>query len=219
MKKAVIFDMDGIIFDSERATYECWMEIAKKYGFASDLDIPYMKCVGVNIRRCEELFREHYGDSFPFETYRAEESALYHATYDGGRLPLKPGIREILTQLKEENYYIAVASSTRSETVKKQLRDADLLRYFDRVVCGDEVEKSKPAPDIFLKALEGIDAKVEETCVIEDSYNGIRAAFTAGMIPVMVPDMIPPDDEMREKATLIAPDLFAVRDWLVTRGR
>lgn len=217
--QAVIFDMDGIIFDSEKATYKCWMEIAKKYGFDTDLDIPYMKCVGVNIRRCEELFKEHYGQDFPFETYRQEESALYHATYDGGRLPLKPGIREILTWLKEQGYYTAVASSTRSETVKNQLRDADLLKFFDRVVCGDEVEKSKPAPDIFLKALEGVDAKKEETCVIEDSYNGIRAAFNAGMIPVMVPDMIAPDDEMREKAKLIAPDLFAALEWLKARDR
>ena len=219
MRKAVIFDMDGIIFDSERATYACWMEIAKRHGFDSDLDIPYMKCVGVNIRRCEELFKEHYGDDFPFETYRVEESALYHTTYDGGRLPLKPGIHEILMYLKERDFYTAVASSTRKETVRNQLRDADLLQYFDRVVCGDEVEKSKPAPDIFLRAMEGIDAKTEETCVIEDSYNGIRAAFNAGMIPVMVPDMLPPDDEMKQKAALIAPDLFGVRDWLAAQER
>ena len=215
--KSIIFDMDGVIFDSERATHDCWMEIARRHGFAEDLDVPYMKCIGVNAQKTKEIFLEHYGADFPYEEYRIEESRLYHATYDGGRLPLKPGIREVLAWLKENGYDTAVASSTRSAVVLSQLRDAGLDKYFDRIIGGDMVTKSKPEPDIFLKALEGTDATPEETVVIEDSYNGIRAAKNAGMLPVMVPDMIPPDGEMREKAILIAKDLGEALAWL--KGR
>ena len=215
--KSVVFDMDGVIFDSERATHDCWMEIARRHGFDGDLDVPYMKCIGVNAQMTKDIFFAHYGADFPYEEYRMEESKLYHETYDGGRLPLKKGIREILSWLKENGYDTAVASSTRSAVVLNQLRDAGLEKYFDRIIGGDMVTKSKPEPDIFLKALEGTDAKIGETIVIEDSFNGIRAAKNAGMLPVMVPDMIPPDDEMREKAILIAKDLGEVLAWL--KGR
>ena len=215
--RSIIFDMDGVIFDSERATHDCWMEIARRHGFAEDLDVPYMKCIGVNAQMTKEIFCAHYGADFPYEEYRIEESKLYHDTYDHGRLPLKPGIREILTWLKENGVDTAVASSTRRAVVLSQLRDAGLDKYFDRIIGGDMVTKSKPEPDIFLKALEGTDIMPEEAIVIEDSYNGIRAAKNAGMLPVMVPDMLPPDGEMREKAILIAKDLTEVLAWL--KGR
>ena len=215
--KSVVFDMDGVIFDSERVTHECWMEIARRHGFDADLDVPYMKCIGTNDRKTREIFLAHYGADFLYEEYRAEESKLYHETYDGGRLPLKPGIREILTWLKENGYDTAVASSTRSAVVLSQLQAAGLDKYFDRIIGGDMVTKSKPEPEIFLKALEGTKSEIGETIVIEDSFNGIRAAKNAGMLPVMVPDMIPPDDEMREKAILIVKDLGEVLAWL--KGR
>ena len=96
--------------------------------------------------------------------------------------------------------------------VLNQIKDAGLSKYFDRITGGDTVTQSKPAPDVFLKAAEGL--AFEKIFVIEDSFNGIRAAKNAGMIPIMVPDMILPDDEMREKAEIILPDLTAVLDYL-----
>ena len=127
---------------------------------------------------------------------------------------MKPGIRELLISLKEKGYQIAIASSTRTKLEEKQIEDAGLREYFDVIVGGDMVEKSKPEPDIFLKAAQLLDVQPEKVYVIEDSYNGIRAAFTGGMIPIMVPDMLEPDDEMREKAQYIFKDLYRVKDFL-----
>ncbi len=211
--RAVIFDMDGVIFDSERATFMEWKELAERYGL-KDIEIPYQKCIGVNARRTKEIMLDFYGPDFPYDDYAKETSLSYHARYDGGRLPMKPGIRKLLSSLKDRGVYLALASSTRLSTVTQQLRDAGLLAYFDKVIGGDMITRSKPAPDIFLAALEGSGCEPEDCIVIEDSYNGIRAAHAAGMIPVMVPDMLEPDEEIRVLAEAVLPDLNAVREML-----
>ena len=209
--KAVIFDMDGVIFDSERAVYALWCEMAEKYGFR-DVNTPYYKSIGTNRDATRKIFLDFYGKKFPYDEYKKEQSEAYHKKYDGGKLPLKAGIFELLEYLKSCGYFTAVASSTRSEVVRNQIEDANLAKYFDRIIGGDTVTKSKPEPDIFLKAAEGFE--FEEIYVIEDSFNGIRAAFNAGMKPIMVPDMIEPDNEMKEKAEVILPDLLAVKTFL-----
>ena len=208
--RAVVFDMDGVIFDSERATFNEWKELADRYGL-KDVEIPYMRCVGVNAMRSKEIFLDFYGADFPYDAYAQEVSVSYHGRYDGGRLPMKPGVRPLLESLRAKGLYIALASSTREATVRSQLEDAGLLAFFDRVVGGDMIARSKPAPDIFLAAVEGTGIPPADCAVIEDSFNGIRAAHAAGMAPIMVPDMLPPDDEMRALAESIQPDLNAVR--------
>ncbi len=211
--RAVIFDMDGVIFDSERATFDEWKALAERYGLR-DIEVPYRLCIGVNNQRTREIMLDFYGQDFPYEAYAKEASVSYHAKYDGGRLPMKPGVRDLLEALKAKGLFVALASSTRSATVRQQLSDAELLQYFDRVVCGDMVTRSKPAPDIFLAAIEDTDLEPAACAVIEDSFNGIRAASAAGMIPVMVPDMLPADEEMRRLAAAVLPDLDAVRTLL-----
>ena len=211
--KAVIFDMDGVIFDSERAVLRCWQELSEKYGFP-DVEIPYMRCVGVNAAVSRQIFLDFYGEDFPYDRFSAEVSRNYHDRYDGGRLPMKPGIRELLEALAERGCPLGLASSTRSSTVTAQLRDAGLLPFFRAVVGGDQVSHSKPHPEIFLTAAAQLGVSPADCCVVEDSYNGIRAARTGGMIPLMVPDTLPPDAEMREKAAAILPDLVALKKLL-----
>ena len=172
---AVVFDMDGVIFDSERAVMQCWKELAEKYQIP-DIEQAVLSCTGTTMKRTREIMLETYGAEFPYDTYAKESSAIYHSRYDGGRLPMKPGVVELLTFLKEEGKKIALASSTRRQTVTNQLKDAGILDFFDQVICGDMVERSKPAPDIFLKACEELGVKPERAYAIEDSYNGIRAA-------------------------------------------
>lgn len=204
--EAVIFDMDGVIFDSERLVYEGWKALSVKYGF-DNLDEIYMKCIGVNSATCRQIYLDFYGEDFPYDKYRQERSDDYHARYSGGRLPMKAGVEELLKYLKETGYKIAIASSTRSALVKEQIEDAGLMKYFDVIVGGDQVKKSKPEPDIFLKAAELLGVKPENAYVIEDSYNGIRAAKSAHMRPIMVPDMVQPDEEMLDKAWKICDSL------------
>ena len=182
---SIIFDMDGVIFDSEKAVFGLWKEIAEKYGFP-DIDEVYKRTVGVNSDSTRKIFFDHYGPDFPFDEYLREESQMYHSRYDDGRLPLMPDIERVLEYIKNRGYKIAIASSTRAELVKRQIENAGLIEYFDVIVGGDMVTRSKPHPDIFLEAAERLGAIPEETYVIEDSFNGIRAAHAGGFIPVMV---------------------------------
>ena len=210
---AVVFDMDGVIFDSERATMDCWIELAEKYSIP-DIKTPYYKCIGVNAAMTRKIIFDAYGEDFPYDRYAAEASQMYHDKYDGGRLPVKKGAREILEFLKKNNKKIALASSSRKETVINQLRDAGLLDFFDEIVTGDMVEKSKPEPDIFLKACEKLGTLPQRSYAIEDSFNGIRAAYSGKLKPIMVPDILPADDEMRQKAEAVLESLLDVADYL-----
>ena len=215
---AVIFDMDGVIFDSERLVVETWVEVAKKYGIEG-IEEACAACVGINAQATELKMKEIYGEEFPYQEYKKEASALYHERYDDGRLPTKPGIRELLEFLHANNIRTAVASSTRRAVVEQEIRDAGLAPFFQKIICGDMVERSKPAPDIFLKAAEELGVAPEICYVIEDSYNGIRGAHTAGMHPIMVPDMLPPTDEMEKLAEQIFPSLFEVKDFIGNKKR
>ncbi|MBQ0166766.1 MAG: HAD family phosphatase [Treponema sp.] len=210
---AVVFDMDGVIFDSERATFNCWVELAAKYGIP-DIEIPYRDCIGVNAARTREICLAYYGSDFPYEKYQAETSRMFHEKYDGGRLPLKPGVVELLSFLKEGGKKVALASSTKRERVMQLLSDADLLKFFDAVVCGDMVTHSKPHPEIFLKACQELGVESPDAYAIEDSYNGIRAAASGKLRALMVPDMLPATDEMHELAEDVLPSLVEVKEYL-----
>lgn len=211
--EAVVFDMDGVIFDSERAVMNCWFELAQKYDI-KDIEKPYFACVGTTMTRTREIMLETYGEDFPYDEYARESSLMYHEKYDGGKLPMKPGVMELLSYLKEKGKKIALASSTRRETVTNQLRWAGIIDYFDVIICGDMVARSKPAPDIFLKACQELGVSPENTYAIEDSYNGIRAAHAGQLRPIMVPDLLEADDEMRGMAECVCDNLNEVIDYL-----
>ncbi|MCR5255106.1 MAG: HAD family phosphatase [Acetatifactor sp.] len=211
--EAVVFDMDGVIFDSEKAVMDCWIELSKKYNIP-DIEGPYLACTGTNAAKTREIMLEAYGDDFPYDRYAKEASVMYHERYDGGRLPMKKGVVELLTFLSDNNKKIALASSTKRKTVIDQLRDAGILSFFDTVVTGDMVEKSKPAPDIFLKACEEIGVEPAKAYAIEDSYNGIRSAYRGNLRPIMVPDLLPETEEMKELAETVLTDLYEVNEYL-----
>ncbi|HOO79954.1 MAG TPA: HAD family phosphatase [Lachnospiraceae bacterium] len=211
--KAVIFDMDGVIFDSERIVIKCWEQIAREYNIL-DVGSVIHQCLGVNDTKTRAIFCEHYGKDFPYDEYRKLTSKMFHEQYDHGRLPMKEGVVELLCYLQENGYVIGLASSTRTEVVRKELEEAKILPYFDYLTCGDTVAKSKPEPDIYIKACENLGILPKEAIAIEDSYNGIRSAFRAGIFPVMVPDLIEADDEMKGLAGNICGNLLEVKAWL-----
>ena len=140
---------------------------------------------------------------------------LYYDHYEREGLPLKSGARELLSALNGSGTPLALASSTRTETVRRELRDAGLLDFFDVVIGGDQVTRSKPHPEIFLRAAAELGTAPEECCVIEDSFNGIRAAAAAGMHPLMVPDMLQPDEEILALAERVFPSLHEVRNFFL----
>lgn len=211
--KAVVFDMDGVIFDSERCVLEGWLEVAEKYGI-KDVERIFLKCIGTNAEATKAIFLNEYGADFPYDDYKKQASKIYHDRYDGGRLPLKPGVRELLKYLNEQGCLIGLASSTRYAVVESQIKAAGLMEYFKNLTGGDMLKKSKPEPDIFLMACDNLGVAPEDAIAIEDSYNGIRAAYRAGMCAIMVPDMIAPDEEMEGLAYGIFNNLGEVLDWI-----
>ena len=210
---AVVFDMDGVIFDSERATMNCWIELADKYDI-KNIEKPYLACTGTTDIRTREIMIEAYGDDFPYDEYAKEASKMYHDRYDGGRLPVKKGVKEILEFLKQNSKKIALASSTKRQTVINQLRDAGILDYFDEIVTGDMVSKSKPDPEIFLLACDKLNVSCKRAYAIEDSYNGVRSAYRGGLRPIMVPDLLSADDEMISISETVKDDLIDVVRYL-----
>ena len=207
---AVIFDMDGVIFDSERVYMECCIKAAEKFG-AENVEEVVRKCIGVTNEMTMQILREFFGADFPVDDYWKASIGYFWDFYnEHGALPMKKGVVEALTYLKEKGYPLAIASSTKTETVTKQLTDAGIVDFFTLIVGGNMVSRSKPAPDIFLKATELLKVEPGECLVIEDSYNGIKAAYAAGIPVVMVPDLLPPTEEMKEKTVAILPSLLSL---------
>ena len=217
MTNAVIFDMDGVIFDTERIWIECWAPVGRKYGIRGIETVLREQCVGITAAAMKAALQEAYGADFPYDQYVKEATAIFRARYEP-HLPMKKGVRELLSFLREAGAPTALASSTPTGTVRRELSDAGLLDFFSVITGGEEVRRSKPAPDIFLLTARKLDIEPAACFVIEDSYNGIRAAHEAGMRPVMVPDLLRPDAEMETLAEAILPSLDAVIPWLQERG-
>ena len=213
---AVIFDLDGVILDSEPLVLECWDAAMERLG----LPVPEgfretcLSVIGSNPERTRAVFLERFGKDFPYDLVTETRIGIFIEKYGAGRIPLKNGVRELLAFLANAGISAAVASSTPTEIVREELEAEGLLNAFREVVGGDQVSRSKPSPDIFLRAAELLGVAPERALVLEDSYNGVRAAH-AGHIPViMVPDLLPPTDEMREKTVAVAASLEEVRELL-----
>lgn len=207
---AVIFDMDGTIFDTERLVLDCWEKVGERHGIPGIREV-FIRCIGTNSVRTQEIVFEHYGKDFPYEKFSGESSVLFHEIADTEGIPVKPGAVELLTYLSENKVPLGLASSTRLAAVTQELQAAGLYDYFQVVVGGDLLKNSKPAPDIYLMTCGRMGVLPENTYAIEDSYNGIRSAHSAGMRPIMVPDLLPATEEMRDLSVAVFADLFEVK--------
>ena len=211
---AVIFDMDGVIFDSEQAYIDVYRELLTRDGITF-IEQACIDSIGTNIQRTREIWHEYYGDAVAFEPYNEEARGIMRRR----AFPLKPYVYETLDALRERGIPTALASSTREESVMRMLGGAGLTRYFDAIICGDMVSHSKPHPEIFLTAAVRLGAEPHDCYVIEDSYNGIRCAHNAGMHPIMVPDILQPDDEISALAEVTVPSLREAEEYLISIER
>ena len=208
----VIFDMDGVLFDSEALDKRVWIDMAEKYGIR-DIIQAFEECVGTpdeNIIKILDRYIHSSGAELTGAEFRRLSLEIFDEYVEKEGMPLKYYAAECLKDLKEKGYKLGLASSTLIDRVRPQLTETGLIGYFDDIVGGGMFEKGKPDPEIFLKSCERLGSVSDKCIVIEDSYNGIRAAYAAGMRPIMVPDVVLPNDEMREKAWKILPNLEEV---------
>lgn len=211
--RTVVFDMDGVLFDTEVVCMKAWMAIAQRWGLP-DMEEVFPRCIGLNANDSRQIVFDAYGEDFDYPTFRQQSSEWLKGYLAQNGLPVKPGAPQILEWLREAGYAVGLASSTRSSSVYRYLEQSGLREYFSVVITGDMIEHSKPRPDIYLIACAELGVKPGEAYAIEDSPNGIRSAHAAGMRPIMVPDMIAPDEEMRRLSFLICQDLFEVQAYL-----
>lgn len=193
MQLSVVFDMDGVLFDSERLYGRAWRQSGARWNLPG-MEDTIRRCVGRNGADIRVLLQEKYGPDFDAGTFMQETVHIYQDIVEAEGLPLKPGTREILDWLRGLDSKIALATSSGKDGTAQNLRVAGLTPYFDAVVTGDMVSNGKPAPDIYLLACRLLGAAPADCFAVEDSPNGIRSAAAAGLKTILVPDVaeVPP---------------------------
>ena len=207
--EAVIFDMDGLLLDSETLS----MEASGTAGAALGADMPASFCLGMignSVDLCRAMIRERYGDGFPLDRYFALHGEHLDALVASGRLALKGGVAALLDVLDRRGLPCAVATSSGRHRALHHLHQAGIAGRFGRIVTRDDVTRGKPDPEPYLAAAAGLGVPPAACLALEDSHTGVRAAHAAGMRVVMVPDLLQPTAEMHRKAHRIVRSLHEV---------
>lgn len=212
--KAIVFDMDGVLFDTERVYFEAWDCTASDMGISPEqINEIRDRCAGHNGADIAVMFDAYFENKYTYAEFGPKKTAHFHRILDERGIPLKEGLFEILDFLKQDGYRIALATSTRRESAMHHLTKAGILDYFDVLTTGDMFAHGKPDPEIYLTACRLLGSDPAETYAVEDSYPGLESAHRAGMKPIMIPDMFPPTEFTRSVATTY-PSLLALRDAL-----
>ena len=205
--KAIVFDMDGVMFDTERLYEEAFSIVAKNWGYESEVSEEFIKSFkGKTKAHMKILFKtllddislEREGKEFDFDEYLKQIYGYIDNFIENNGKLVKDGLIELLQYAKENNIKTAIGTSEKSQRVQFYLNKANISEDdFGAIICGDMVQNGKPAPDIFLKACDKLSVSPEEAIIIEDALNGIIAAYRSGAKPIMVVDCVEPTDEMR----------------------
>jgi HAD superfamily hydrolase (TIGR01509 family) len=215
MPAAIVFDMDGLLFDTETLYQEAILLAAAEGGHDVGTGV-FGRTIGLPRHQVRALLLDHFGEVFPVDEFLAAWVAHFWLIAES-RLQLKPGVVELLDALDELNLPRAIATSSSHHTVEHHLGAHALAGRFDAVVGHGDYAAGKPAPDPFLKAAEQLGVEPNLCLALEDSHNGVRSAFAAGMMTVMVPDLLPPTDAIRGLCTFIAGNLHEVRGAVTDR--
>ena len=195
MIKAVIFDMDGTLFDTERVYVNAWRAAGKELNFAP-IEEAIAACTGRNAKDTRKYFEDNFAHLISYDEFMAARTRYYDAEIEKKGVPLMPGVVELLDYLKQSGIAIALATATRTVRTQENLTRTGLGHYFDVLVTGDMVENGKPHPETFLTAAKQLGLDPSECMGVEDSFNGVRAIRAAGMFTVMVPDTVRPTPEI-----------------------
>lgn len=212
--KGVLFDMDGVILDTEKLYVQFWQEAAQYYGY------PMTREMGLGMRSLskeagERQLKAYLGENIDYYMVRSKRIEMMNAFIEEYGVEIKFGIHELMDYLKKKGIKTAVATSSPLDRAEKYLSQVKLLDKYDEIVSGHMVEHGKPAPDVYIYAAARLGLEPEECLVLEDSPTGLLAAKRAGCIPVMVPDQDEPDGEVKQGIYAIAEHLLAVREMIV----
>lgn len=211
MVKSVVFDMDGLMLDTESLLTRFWVEAGKFYGFDMKKEHA-LKVRSLSHELTMKYFKGIFGDGFDYYAVRAKRIELMSDYINEYGLEKKKGLDELLEYLKTTGLKLGVATATDHQRTEMYLKSVGVYEYFDKFVCGDMVKKSKPSPEIYQTAANELGVECSETIALEDSPNGIQSAFDAGCIPVMVPDLSQPDEQLKKKLFCCCDDLIQVID-------
>ncbi len=215
LPRAVVFDMDGLMLDTERLALRCWTIAIERLGLEFDAALmPAM--IGRNSRDSRALVLERHGDDYPIDRLMQASQETYDAMVARDGVAVKPGLVALLDWLDARRIPRVVATSTRRTRAEAKLAQANLLAGFAALVGGDEVERGKPMPDIFLLAAIRVGVAPGDCIVLEDSEPGVCGALAAGMVPIMVPDVLAPSETLLARDPLVLPSLAAVQLHLAT---
>ncbi|MCL2843072.1 MAG: HAD family phosphatase [Oscillospiraceae bacterium] len=211
--RAVIFDMDGLLFETEALYLKAWPEVGAAMGFTITQEIA-MQTLSRQLKDCEAIFQAHYGPEFSIDAVRPVMQAWFLAEIEKNGLPLRPGAREIVELIHERGIPFALGTANRTDVAQYYLKVTGLAEYFNTIVTLDMVEHAKPAPDVFLQAAERMGVLPAQCLVLEDSPIGLQAAYAAGCLPVLVPDLLTPDEATIAKAWRVFDNLKQVAEVL-----
>lgn len=215
-KKGIIFDMDGLIFDTEQLYYQATQEVADAMGFNYDFSI-YEKYIGVSDKELWEAYHEFYDEIHGRETVvtfidRAFDRGI--ELFEAGLAELKPGVLELLDYLDQNKIPRVIASSNQRQIIDILLEKKNIAKRFDQVISFEDVSRAKPDPEIFEKAHQFLALPKEDLLILEDSKNGVLAAHSAGIDVIMIPDLLAPSPELKVKALTILNSLLEVPNFL-----
>ena len=217
MLKGAIFDMDGLMIDTEKLYLKFWILAAKDFGY--DMTPEHVYSMRSMARKFSiPLLKGLFGEDCPTEEIRAHRTELMGEYIKEHGLEIKKGLFTLLDYLRGKGIKMAVATATPRERTLSYLENIGARDYFSAVVCGDMVETGKPAPDIYLTAAEGLGLPPKECAAFEDSPNGIKAAYAAGCHAIMIPDMTPPDEETAPLLNAVYDDLAQAVSYFEGRG-
>lgn len=204
--RAVVLDMDGLMLDTERVAVECWIESARVSGWEISRET-CLAMVGLDHRASRQALLDVGGRTFPLDEVSKRGRVRYLERLRDEGVALKPGLIELLDWLDARAVPTAVATSTMFELAMEKLTRAGIRDRFETIVCGDQVAKTKPAPDVYLDATGRIGIDPRHCIALEDSDTGLRAAHAAGLACIVVPDMREPSTQYREMAHAVVPTL------------
>ena len=213
MIKAVIFDQDGLMFDTERISGIAWHQAEKEWGI--HLEECFLKTIrGMNHQDARIRFEEVFGDSVDFMAFRGKKQEIFEALLEKDGIPVKPGLYELLEYLEAQKIPAALASASRMEYTERNLEKTGIRRYFCHLVTGDMVSHAKTNTLNFWKAAELLGEKPEDCLVLEDSLNGVEAGLRGGFVTVMVPDLTQPEEELKKRVYRVCSSLLEVKEML-----